>query len=114
MTGTTLLDKYRREDMLSDLADATKSYDWRGPVSEWVCDCGCDNASWCQRVSGGMAYYQQAWPHGATLRVVIFETHEEVEVFLAKMATTPVATNQPRYESFCTWVRSCWDSRIEA
>lgn len=114
MTEGSLLDKYTRADMLADLEDATKEFEWRGPVSEWICDCGCDNASWCQRVSGGMAYYQQAWPHGATLRITIFETREDVESWLAIMATRPVATNPPRFASFCAWVRSCWDARIEA
>jgi hypothetical protein len=109
-----LLDKYTREDMLGDLDEATAQFEWRMPVETWICDCGCDNASWCQRVSGGLAYYMQAWPHGTAPRVMIFESREDVEVLLAGMATTPLATNQPRFTSFCAWMRACWDSRVEA
>lgn len=77
-----VMNRYERQDMLDNLADATRDHTGRRHVVMWVCDCGCDIAQWFQRTSRGLAFTQQAWPEGVTPKVLVFESLDEVDAFV--------------------------------
>jgi hypothetical protein len=91
-----LMDRYRREDMLANLARVTSEHTGARGVTAWVCDCGCDIAMWFQRTDKGLAFAQQAWPHGVTPVVAVMETREEVETFVTTTVVNLRLKNGPR------------------
>lgn len=102
--------RYRREDMLSDLLDATKNHTGARQVVTWVCDCGCDIMQWFRRTDRGLAFTQQAWPEGVAPRVVIMETRDEVWHLVrgTAMRMRQAGAPEERVKSFEKTVWSAW------
>jgi hypothetical protein len=90
-----LMDRYRREDMLANLARVTNAHTGARGVHTWVCDCGCDIAMWFQRTDKGLAFTQQSWPHGEKPLVITLETREEVQAFVVETIANMLMKNDP-------------------
>jgi len=109
-----MMHRYKREDMLANLLDATSTHTGVRKVVMWVCDCGCDIAQWYQRTDQGMAFTQQAWPAGKSPQVLVLESREEVEAFVGGTVTmmrsrgTGGDAAEGRIKSFEKAVWSAW------
>lgn len=114
----TVINIYKREDMLKDMADAAERIGKVGEVMEWVCDCKCGHAQWFQRVKGGMTFISQAWPVNAEPSVLVLESRREVDLFVTHACRVlrgsgDDAIAEARAKAYAKFVWMVWDGKKE-